>query len=233
MRYLAAEAFALCFDGALIPSDLSLPVARYTEDDSLFSEIASSVSFLPRIQLCGSNSQFAKEGKIGINRFAMVDNKEPIDLGSTFDCLPIIHRYKALRIGEGSVMNYYDPRSEAFKQIQVESEEQDSGCMFGPEFLLWVPSQKRFATFFFSSKSSRREAPALKTLMDSRRASTLTCKTVKGKKYVWVVPVPVPCSTPIELPELEEIKKEAESFANPKESEIEKVDTTDASNRER
>lgn len=116
-------------DTGLIPADVVLPSARHTEDEALWSDVITAAAFLPRVQLYGGNSQAVQEGKIQVGRFGLVRNKDQIDdMSSTFDCLPLSWRFKAMRMpGDGNVFSYYDPRSKEFTDIIAASEEPDSG----------------------------------------------------------------------------------------------------------
>jgi hypothetical protein len=147
------------------------------EDDSAFGAIITSAVYLPRIQLFGGNSDLVKEGKIGMGHYGLVRAKDQVDdLGVQFNCCPFSWRFKAVRITEANdVFSYFNPNADEFKAIMVESEQQDSGCMYGVEFLTWIPDPTAtFATFFFASKTARRESPNLKQILTNRGAAT--CK---------------------------------------------------------
>lgn len=146
------------------------------------------------------------------------------DLGAQVDVLPISWRPKAMRTTGGGdkgtlPVQYYDHALPEFKAIQVESEKPNSGCMFGPEFLLYIPSANRYATYFMSSKTSRRQAPELKALMG--RGATLKVQYIETASYSWHGPVVTVCLTRFNVPELEEIKGHAERFNNPEPTNIE------------
>lgn len=200
----------------------ALPLAKYA-DDAAWGDVVSSSSFLPRVQLMGGNSEMAKEGLIGLGNYALVqDKKNFTDLGKQFDCIAFSYRFKAMRIpGDGTVLSYFNPKSSEFVRIQDDAEKADSGCMYGPEFLVWLPAYKQFATFFFSSKTARRASPNLRVLMDEKRWATCKTELIKKGKNSWHGPVITPCSTPHELPAGEKLLAVAERFANPKDSEVE------------
>jgi hypothetical protein len=120
-----------------------------------------------------------------------------------------------------AVISCYDPNAEEFKRIANKSEQPNSGCMYGPEFLVYVPAQKKFATFFMGSKSARKEAPAVKALLQA--AATLKSKKISTPQYTWFAPQAVPCSTPFDLPNMDDLKKEVEKFNNPPAQEVEKA----------
>lgn len=209
----------------------NLPLAKYTEDDKQWVEVVKSSSFLPRLQLYASGSDACKEAKIGIGKYGIPRSKDSIeDMTNQVDVLPLVWRFKALRMPVGeNPLAYYNPKSPGFKQVQVDAEVQGSRCQFGIEFLVWIPTKKEFATMFFGSKTARRQAPALKTLLQERRAATLKVELITNKEYKWHGPVVVPCSTPLtDYPEPDQLLIQAEKFANPKETEIEAVEEQEA-----
>jgi hypothetical protein len=190
-------------------------------DDKAFEATSTSANYLPRISLQTSQSKKCKSGEFPINSYAQISGQLYFDLGKEVDVLVIAWRPKALEMGE-NVISVYDHTDPEFARISEKSEIKDSGCQYGPEFLLWIPKTKKFATFFMGSKSSRREAPALKNLLQA--AATLKSKHIETKKYDWYAPSITPCNTPFELPPMEEIMKEVEKFNNPPKSEIEKAE---------
>lgn len=207
-------------------------VQAYNDDD--FGSVSSSNKYLGRIMLFGGNSGDAKEGKINIGHFGLVNAKVLTDLGKEFDCLPIVWRPKAMDIGGESIINVHDRNSNEFKRIQEQSEVKDSGCMFGPEFLIWIPSVTKFATFFASSKTSRRSAPNLRercVVNNSADPSknhgplptTFKSVFIKTAKFSWHGPDFFPCSTPFALPTNEAQAEEVERFNNPPKEDVERV----------
>ncbi len=92
--------------------------------------------------------------------------------------------------------------------------------MYGPEFLVYIPSLRRFATYFMSSKTSRRQAPELNALKG--RGATLKCKLIETPKYSWHGPVVTVCNTQLSnLPSSEDVEEQLGRFNNPDESSVE------------
>lgn len=213
-----------------LPTDFAMPVAKYSDDAKSLGDVITATGFLPRVQLFGGNSNACKEGKIGVGRYGLTVSKdEIIDLTAQFDCYPFMWRFCGVRLVDGNVHSYYNPQSPDFRQLMKEADTvKDSGCFYGLEFLIWVPAVSKFATFFFNSKTSRRQAPNMKAILEERKAATMKTEYIKTKKYSWHGPIVVVCSTPFPLPPLEDIKEQADRFANPKESVVEKVDGTEA-----
>lgn len=195
-----------------------LGIQKYSDD--AFDKVAAG-KFLARIQFMSSSSEPCKAGEFPVNHYALFKSKTPIDLTAEVNVLVVSWRPKALRIGD-AVMAFYDVENPEFKKIVEESDVQDSGCMYGPEFLCYIPAMKEFATFFMGSKSARNESPNLKALMG--KGATLRSQKIQNKKYTWQSPQIVPCSTPFDLPAVEEIKKVAEQFMNPPVTEVETVE---------
>lgn len=195
-----------------------LPVSKYSEED--WDATASSSTFLPRLQLMTSNAGMCKSGDFPANHYALVRDSKFDDLGKNVDILLLSWRPKALETGD-AVISVYDPESAEFQRIQDKSAEKDSGCMFGPEFLVWVPKAKAFATFFMGTKSARRESGAVKARL--KKAATLGSHEIKTKKFTWYAPQCSACSTPFDMPQKEAMLAALEQFNNPPESDIEGV----------
>lgn len=201
-------------------------------DDEAFDIASKAGDYLPRLQLLTSNSEKCKDGSFPVNHYALVNGSNLTDLGDSVDVLVITWRPKAIEMGD-EIITVYDPTDAEFERIQVKSDEKDSGCMFGIEFLVWCAGAKQFATFFMGGKSSRREAPNVKALL--RKAATLKSHLIEGKKYKWQSPCVTVCSTLFDPPSLEALKKEVDKFNNPPANVVEAADAAeaDATNRDR
>ena len=204
---------------------VSADVLGNQEADGGALAVASSSAFLPRIQLYGGNSDACKEGKIPIGQYGLVTGKDDLQvLGAEVEVLVLAGRAKALQIGE-NIITIYDHTDPVFKQIAADSEVKDSGAMFGPEYLFWVPSADTFATFFMSSKTARREAKAVHGLIGY--AATLKAQYIKTEKYSWHGPKVVKCTAPtFEVPDAEALKEEVNKFRKPPKSKVETVTTS-------
>jgi hypothetical protein len=224
MRFKIDFPFAACFaeGGALInPDEVSSIPAKY--DDEAF-DAATSAKYLPRLQLMTSNSGKCKSAEFPINHYAIVRDQNFEDLGKSCDVLVVDWRPKALEIGE-QIVSIFDHESPEFKRIQVEAEGKDSGCMWGPEFLVYVPASGVFATFFMGTKSSRRESPALKALL--HKAATLTSHEIKTPAFTWYAPQVTKCTTEFDLPDKESLKEVVDKFRSPDATEVERVEDTE------
>ncbi len=195
-----------------------------------FDDVVSSGGFIGRLQLYGSKSDACAQGLIGIGRYGLVKDDAITDLGPEVDAVIVSWRPKALQVSGDNIITDYDPKGDTYQKIQELAGVSDSGCMYGPEFLLWIPSQSQFVTYFMSSKTARREARKMEPLLG--KAATFKCKLIETARYKWHGPVVVPCSTPLDVPPIEDIQVEVSKFQNPPKSDVEIVDE-DNSSRER
>jgi len=228
-NYLMIGTWRPVFDGAdliTLPGDTG--VSKY--GDEAFALATKVGDYLPRIQLMTSQSTKCKKKEFPIDHYALVQGQNFIDLGESVDVLVIAWRPKAIEIGD-EIISVFDPKDTEFERIQLQSDVKDSGCMFGPEYLMWVPTQKQFATFFMGSKSSRRESPSVKALL--KNAATLKSHLIETKKYSWQSPIATPCSTPFDMPGADDLIKQVTKFNNPPKQEIEKIDEATADSQER
>jgi hypothetical protein len=214
-------------DNALSIPGLVPVVAKFATPEN-FLDIAKATDYLPRLQLYGSGSDAVKEGKIGMAHYGVVTSKDGpiIDVGTEVEIAVLAWRPKALRIGD-QVLAYYNPENPAFKQVRLDSEKPNSKCMFGPEYMVWVPKANCFASFHMASKTARREAPKLRALMippegDGNGLAILKARYIKTPQYSWHGPDVSACNTPISpLPDVEKMNVEIGKFANPPEAQIE------------
>jgi len=202
-------------------------VQQYSDED--FKKIAGSTGF-KRIQLYGKSSNIVGSGKFPMGHFGLVDGQEVMDLGSQFDCIVIAWRPKAMRTGE-TIEILYDPTVPNFQKIVDESEIKDSGCMFGIEYLLWLP-EHGYLPFFLNNKSSKYEAPAFKAMIG--KAATVKSILIETKRYTWHAPKIIKCTVPFTaLPTEDEVRKEITSFNNPQEDEAEMAAEAEKNDRAR
>lgn len=208
-----------------------VPAGKYTSEQS-FALMVKSGDYLPRLQLFGGSSDACKTGQIPIAHFGIVPNKETIiDCGKDFEVVVLAWRPRAIRIGE-SIDNYYNPKAPEFIKVQEESEIKDSGCMYGPEFLLWVPSKEQFVLYHMNNKTARRAAPVMLGLI--RKAAKLKSKLIETEKYKWHGPEILAYTSPVSpMPSAEDVITQMTKFNNPAESTTETIDQADVPARER
>lgn len=211
----------------IVPQDLtSGPLAKEGE----FDNIITGGEYLSRLQLCSAKSNACAEGKIGINHYGLMRDDNIIDLGLEVDLVFVSWRSKAVQSGDDFIVCYtpdFDEKGHVtnplFKKIMAQSGVRDSGAMYGPEFLVYIPAANMFATLHMNSKTSRREAKNIKPLLG--KAATLKSKLIDppNSSYKWQGIVVIPCSTPLETPPEDAERDEWTKFHNPPENEVEVV----------
>jgi hypothetical protein len=228
-------------DSALVPVNLSQLPSTQLGTDEAFDEIAKGAEFLGRLQLYSKGSAISK-GLIQPGHWGIPEGDEDItDLGTSVDLLPLARRPKAIDLQDtDAIIVNYDMQSEEFQRIADASGEQDSGCMYGPSFLVVERETGRFLEWFCGTKSTRSEAkkiypylPLTEQDIAARKLQaephgplpfTMKVKLIERKRFSWHAPVVVKCSTPFTaIPPMDKIVKEIEKFINPKDDGVEKV----------
>ena len=222
---------------ALVPVNFvdQLPSTQLGSDAD-FDGIAKSSDFLPRLQLFTKgkavNRKLVGPGNYGIP----VTDEEVTDLGDEIDILPLARRPKAIDLKDvENIVAVYDVGDPEFKRIQTQSAEKESGCMYGPSFLVFERGTGQFLEFFCGTKSSRTEAkrifaylPLSQAMIDANpeladqephNALPVTMKSrlVEKGQWSWHVPIAVKCSTPFtSLPTAAKIVAEITKFLDVK-----------------
>jgi hypothetical protein len=232
---------------AMVPVNLDqLPSTQIGTDDQ-FAELAKGGDYIGRMQLF-TKSKANMKGLIPSGHYGIPESDEEIiDLGSTVDLLPLARRPKAIDMTDmEALVISYDMESEEFKRIAAKSTESDSHCQYGPSFLVFERSTKRFLEFFCGNKSSRIEAKKLFPFLPLSQADidakaengnavgdlkphgpipvTLKTKVAENRKGTWHVPVVVMCASPFTtLPSDDVIRREITKFLTVKNNGVEKV----------
>lgn len=202
--------------------------------DKTFDKVATASSFLPRLQLFSANSMEVQEDKIRAGRYGIVTMKgQPVvDLTDTVEVLLCVWRPKALDMSGDQVISCFNVEDPLFSEIASKAGEQDSGCMYGPEFLVWVPSVEKFTTFFCGSKTARRESVNIKTLCGDK--AILKSHLIKKGKYAWHGPQVLECNVPFTMPSDDDLNEQVQTFNNPPDRTAEAVEEpTTGTGRER
>lgn len=204
--------------------DLPAPI---TDADQIAKVIATQ-DYFPRVQLMTSNAAKCKSGDFPINNYALINNKDFTDCGKQVDVAVLDVRLKALDTSGAQPISIFNPEFDEndipigeFKRIMDESDGKDSGCMFGSEFLIYVPEKKAYATFFMGTKSSRRESPKLQGLM--HKGATLMSQNIETSSYSWYAPKIEPCQTELVLPDKQEVLDKIDQFRQEKSTELGEV----------
>ena len=222
--------------GLMKPGDFGRELPeKYTSED--FKDVASG-DWLPRLQLCVSQSDPCKNDGFPINHYALIRGKATQDLGESVDCLLLGWRTKAVELGEQTI-TVFDKSSEQFQRIQSMLKVKDVIIrMAGPEFLVHVNGE--FATLFCGNASLRVEAPSILAKLEKWKAGdapqpsvTLKHQKLSNKTFSWVSIKATPCSTPIAPPDSAKVNEQLEKFLNPEDSAIEAVKPEPAATEER
>ena len=202
-------------------SDLPAPIV----DTKAMSKIVESGDYLPRVQLMTSNAAKCKAGDFPINNYAKINGQDFTDLGKQVDVAVLDVRLKALDTSGDQPVSIFNPDMDEndnpvgeFKRIMDQADTKDSGCMFGPEFLLYIPEAKAYATFFMGTKSSRRESPKMQGLV--RSAATLMSQYIDSGKFQWFAPKVEACQTELVLPEKDEVIAKINQFRQEKSTDL-------------
>lgn len=226
----------------LVPVDLTQLPATQRGSDENFEEMAEGTDFLARLQLFSKGKAIDK-GQIPPGHWGIPEGDDVItDLGETVDCLVLARRAKALDMSDKeAIITNFDMKSDEFVRIQDAAGQKDSGCMYGPSFLVIERSTGRFLEWFCGSKSNRAEAkkiyPFLPLTAEDIVARKLPDETdphgplpftmnikLIERRFSWHVPVVVRCSTPFtSAPAMERVIKEIQRFIDPPEPSVEKV----------
>jgi len=209
----------------------SLPTSNISKKE-LSTQYASS-SFIKRLQLV-TKGKLVDQGLVKPGHWAIpISDEEATDLGEAVDVLVLAVRHKTLDTNEKPPVASYDPDSDLFKSIVERAAEKNSGCMYGPSFLVYERSTKQFLEVFFGNASGRQEAGNLVSFLpvsaeEAKAAgikggaqgpgsATLKAKYIKRPKYAWHAPVVGKCSTPFQdIPETSEFVAQITKFLEQK-----------------
>lgn len=202
-----------------------------TETLDQLDDVSQASEFLPRIQLI-TKGKYVDTGKIAPGHWGVPQpgGEDIIDLGDKIDVIPLEGRTKALDVSDKeNIISVYDATDEEFQRIK--NAPKNTGCMWGPSYLVIERSTGKLYELYFSNKSGRQEAGKIKPFLVSRSPMTLGIRYKKGPDYGWHVPVVNKCSEPFSkdsIPPMEKITEEIEKFKNPQKSGDEKVPEDEA-----
>lgn len=235
-------------DKNLVPVDFEqLPATTRGSDDD-FDAMSKSNDFLSRLQLFSKGIAINK-GLITPGSWGIPEGDDKLtDLGKTVDVIIFARRPKALDLHDTeAILTSYDMKSKEFERIQAASGTQNSGCMYGPSFLVLERSSGRFLEWFCGTKTTRSEAKKMYPFMRVTEADiaarpalegtqphdalpmTMNVKLCEKGTFSWHAPVVERCSTPFKnVPKIEKIIFEMERFLNPTDAGTESVDKEEA-----
>jgi len=194
--------------------------------DVNFGDYGADFNFIPRIQLV-TKGKYVDQGKIKPGHYGVPQGEDEIlDLGESIDILPLAVRNKALDTNNDPPLAVYDVNDPLYGEIRDRAGEKDSGCMYGPSFLVFERNTGEFYELFLGNKSGRVESKKLAPYLPVSQTQaekfgvpakepapvTLTAKYIQGR-YNWHVPVVNRCSTPIDnLPDVSVVNSQATEF---------------------
>ncbi len=161
-------------------------------NSNLLFEMTKRGDYLARLALQGSSSDLVKDDKIAKGNYAFITSKESfIDLGPSVDIMPFVWRSLALDISSKPGMNLM--------------------CMWGPQFLVWIPKIEKFAGLHLNSATNRPCGTMIDELKN--KGVTLTwSKRTNDAGQKWEGIVVNPCTTPFAIPDLGAIKTAIDKF---------------------
>lgn len=213
------------------------------EDLKAVDDLSKSTGFLPRIQLYyrgkAIDKNFIAKGHFGSPR----SSEDIFDLGERIDVLVIARKPKAIDMSDtDNIMQSNDPKSKEFQRIvDAADNTKDSGCAYGPTYLVFERSTGKFYEFFCGNKSSRIESSKINTYLPVTpamiEAGVTDEKEPRGPKpmaikaqmlekgnWTWFAPQVSECLTPFDkLPSAEDLTKEIEKFLKKDEDGVETV----------
>jgi hypothetical protein len=208
----------------LVPFKVNLPAVTKEELNAL-DEVAKGADFLPRIQLI-TKGKYVDTGKIAPGHWGvpLPGGEEIEDLGESIDIVPWAVRPKALDVDDkDAIVSVYDTKDPEFQRIKTAPK--NTGCMWGPSFLVLERSTGKLYELFFGNKSGRQEAGKLKFFLPTDdndgvpAPATMGIRYKKMPDYGWHVPVITKCSEPFDAGSIqvteENILEEREKFLNP------------------
>jgi hypothetical protein len=220
----------------LVPFKVNLPAV--TDDQmATLDEVAKGSDFLPRIQLI-TKGKYVDTGKIGAGHWGvpLTGGEEIEDLGEKIDIVPFSYRPKALDVSDReAIITVYDTKDPEFQRIK--NAPKNTGCMWGPSFLVMERSTGKLYELFFGNISGRTESGKLKPFLPSKAnkgqpsAASLGIRYKKLPDYGWHLPVITKCSEPFDPANAkfteEQLNQEIEKFLNPEKG-AEKVSDEEA-----
>jgi hypothetical protein len=221
------------------------------DDLKALDAMSSSVSFLRRIQLYSKGKSNASGTLVGAGNFGVPESSDKItDLGNSIDVLVIARKAKAIDMSDTSnIIVTNDTTSAEFKRIvDLADNTRDSGCAYGPTYLIYERSSNSFYEFFCGNKSARYASSAINSFLpvtqamidagvtnesEPRFAKPMTLKSeyIKKDRYEWFAPKAEECLTPIDLPSADVLRSEIERFMKVETPDVEVAENTSARKR--
>lgn len=188
--------------------------------DDVFKDLTGPQnSYASRLQLFSFNSGPVQNNKIEHGHFGIVNGQEVKDLGQEVTVVPCGIRCKAMDLSGDRPVIAYEQTGDLFNMIRAKSKEKDSDCMCGVEFLVYLPDQETFTTFYLANATLLREAQGIKDSMG--HTLRFKSKVITKDKLRWHGIIVAPFPADIAVPLKEVFERELTIFLNAKDSTVE------------
>jgi len=182
-------------------------------------------AYLPFLKFFYGMSDLCKQKKFPSDTFGLMRGDTPEQLGEQVDVLFLAVRVHALDMSGKDVVHNYDMKSDTYQSIKARQDAQgyNSNCMYGPEFLVFLPGQDTLAQFHLGNKSLRFLGSKIMNLLPAEgkavTGATLKTKWIE-KSAVPFMGVDVCVNNAIVLSDVEKLQAallvELPKFLNPK-----------------
>jgi hypothetical protein len=209
-------------------------------------EKMASSGFLQYLSLMVGTSKPCITGEVPINVFALRGGPKTIALDvetKETDAVLCALRFSWTNSKEGlflfsnTATNRQDANGETVcplcLEIEGNSRKKNSGCFYGPDFLIWIPGEECFASFSLSSYSARREAASFGGFLG--KGVTLFPRKLHSKKEDkdYYIPGVRACSSIDPMPTPEVLKDEIGKFLLAPSTDVKAADEGEDTGRER
>jgi hypothetical protein len=167
--------------------------------------VVGSTDFLPYLVIGNPLSKAVQDDKLEKGNLGFVDGANVTDLGKSCPMLFLARRPCARDFSGEQPVSVFNVKDPEFERIKNASELKGSQCSYGPEYLVWVPSLRRFGLFFFGSKTARNEARSIDDAVKKGPALFLmSSHLIETPKYKWYSATPSSYAVPVDLPTAED-----------------------------
>jgi len=212
----------------------SLPATTISQSE--LQEISKVNEYLSRIQLY-TKGRAIDTGAIAPGHYGVpqTGTDEIIDLGDEIDLLVFAMRAKAMDVSDAeNITVSYDLHDETYKNIVELADSGETGCLYGPSFLVYERSTNAFYEMFFCNKSARKIGPTLFPYLPLNATVaaengvkphgpipvTLGVRYAKNKKGSWHVSTVRDCKAPFtKEPAVEQVIAQVTKFLKPEDTE--------------
>lgn len=192
-------------------------VSKYHDEGKKVIGAAGS-KYLPYIGLQQKKKKVNGETVADEGDFVLSFGKDDLTpLGTEFVCLALSYRPKAMCFNGDKPTAIYDPSNDEFTEFVAAADDKIQGYGYGDEVLMWLPEVGKFATYFFSNATGRRESPNITDVIDSGKplVCKLQSKYIESGKNAWYGPKVMGHEFEIQLPSPEQTQTVVARFVDP------------------